>query len=443
MQDAINWDHKQKRAKSNNEKNCEDLINQLPNGIPGAILSKLPINEAAKTSILSRKWRYMWTFYSGTLEFDGSPVMKDMKKDLKRVRGRHLQMAMETMFDAERQTYINWTNELLSSLKSPTLQGLKFWFHVGKGYNVDKWVQFAIQKKVQKLELYFGQAFEYVLPLQMFKLAGFNSLRVLRLRSVAVTKEMLEYLLCCCPLLETLSLISSEVPETMKVIDQSLKLKCLELVKCWNPASLEIFAENLVSFKYFGPCLDIKFKSVPRLEEATFRGALETFVRLSFLPQIKMLKLDITENAPEEIYWLHQLPDLNNLKHLELVVCIDDDSTLSDCVLLLKAMPSLWRFTLKMQNTKPTFRTERKLTVESEYSIKELELVGFCGAGCEVELAMFLVQSSVELQKITIDTRLPTEPKLKHFQTWHHEENRKRALKLQEKILPGVEFVCL
>lgn len=108
MQDAINWDHKQKRAKSNNEKNCEDLINQLPNGIPGAILSKLPINEAAKTSILSRKWRYMWTFYSGTLEFDGSPVMKDMKKDLKRVRGRHLQMAMETMFDAERQTYINF-----------------------------------------------------------------------------------------------------------------------------------------------------------------------------------------------------------------------------------------------------------------------------------------------------------------------------------------------
>ena len=46
-------DYKQKRAKVYNEKdNEEDLINQLPDGIPAAILSKLPINEAARTSIL-------------------------------------------------------------------------------------------------------------------------------------------------------------------------------------------------------------------------------------------------------------------------------------------------------------------------------------------------------------------------------------------------------
>lgn len=58
MQDAGSRDYKQKRSKANNEEDYEgDLINKLPDGIPVAILSKLPINEAARTSILSRKWR--------------------------------------------------------------------------------------------------------------------------------------------------------------------------------------------------------------------------------------------------------------------------------------------------------------------------------------------------------------------------------------------------
>nr|KYP65296.1 Putative F-box/LRR-repeat protein At3g28410 family [Cajanus cajan] len=298
-------DHKQKREKANKEEDCEDLINQLPDGIPVAILSKLPINDAARTSILSRKWRYLWTFFSGTLEFDGSPIMKDMKKDIKKASGRHLQMAMEIMYDAERQTYTSWINELLSSLKSSTLQGLKFWFHVGTECDTDKWVHFAIQKKVQKLELYFGHSFEYVLPLHLFKVESFNSLHVLRLKFITVTKEMLEYLLCCCPLLETLSLVSSVVPKTIKVSGPSLKLKCLELVRCWELVKLEIFAENLVSFKYYGSHLDTEFKIVPSLMEATFGGSFVEFIKESFLPQIKVLKLDITQNVPEVVAFLY------------------------------------------------------------------------------------------------------------------------------------------
>ncbi|RDY04496.1 putative F-box protein, partial [Mucuna pruriens] len=465
MQDADSRDYKQKRAKANNDKDYEDLINQLPDGIPVAILSKLPIHDAARTSILSRKWRYLWTFFSGTLEFDGSLIMKDMKRDIKKAAGRHLQMAMEIMYDAERQTYTNWINELLSTLKSSTLQGLKFWFHVGTGCDINKWVHFAIQKKVQRLELYFGHTFEYVLPLHLFKLESFNSLHVLRLKFITVTEEMLEYLLCRCPLLETLSLVNSGVPKTMKVSGPSLKLKCLELVRCWELIKFEISAENLVSFKYYGSHLETEFKSVPSLVEATFGGSFVEFTRESFLPQIEVLKLDITQNVPEVIYWLRQLPKLKNLKHLELVTCVDDGITLDACGLLLKASsPSLWRFTLKvnikniqehlccdskldMLNTKPTFRRERKFTTECRYSLKELELVGFCGAACEVELVMYILENADELQKIIIDTGLPTKPKLKplgeHFKTWDHEENKRHARELQEKIPPWIESICV
>ncbi|XP_020965778.1 F-box/LRR-repeat protein At3g58900-like [Arachis ipaensis] len=296
-------DYKQKRAKFHNKEE-DPIINQLPDGIPVTILSKLAINEAARTSILSRKWRHLWKFFSGALEFDGSPVMKDMKKDINKASGRQLQMAMEIMFDAERKTYTNWINELLSSLKSPTLEGLRFWFHVATDYDVEKWLQYAIQKKVHKLELYFGHSFEYVLPLHLFKVENFDSLCVLRLKFVNLTSEMLEYLLCCCPSLETLSLNSSGVPNSMNISSSSgssLKLKCLELVRCWELRNLEICAENLVSFKYCGPHLDTEFRSVPRLVEAEFGGSYVEFTRESFLSQIKVLKLDITQNVPQVI----------------------------------------------------------------------------------------------------------------------------------------------
>ncbi|KAK7389222.1 hypothetical protein VNO78_24058 [Psophocarpus tetragonolobus] len=155
---------RQKATKTNNKEDYEgDLISQLPDGIPVAILSKLPITDAARTCILSRKWRYMWTFFLGA------------------------------------------------------------WNLV----------------KVQKLELYFGHTFEYVLPLHLFKLASFNSLQVLRLKFITLTKEMLEI---------------------------------------WS-----------------------------------------------------------------------------------LVTCVDDGITLSVCALLLKASPSLWRFTVKMLNTKPLLEKNANL----------------------------------------------------------------------------------
>ncbi|CAK8562896.1 unnamed protein product [Lathyrus sativus] len=447
MEDETRTDDKQKRAKSNNE---EDVINQLPEGIPINILSKLPIQEAVRTSILSRKWRNLWTYFTGTLEFSGSPIMKDMKKDMKKITGRSLQMAMEIMYDAERQTYTNWINELLASLKSSSLQGLKLWFPVKNVSDIDNWIQFAVRKKVRKLELYFGRATDYVLPLELFKVERFDSLCVLRMKSITVTEETLEYFLCNCLLLETLSLVDSEVPKTMKVLGSgsSLKLKCLELVRCLELTKVEIFAEKLVSFKYYGTNLETEFKSVSSLVEASFGGSFVEFVRESFMLQIKVLKLDITQNSPQVIYWLSQLPKLNNLKDLELVACGDDGIILSACVVLLNASPSLCRFTIKMLNTEPTFRTEHKFPKECQYSIKELELVGFCGASCQVELVMHILENAVELMKITIDTRLPTKPKVRHmeeehFRTWNCEENRMRAWRLKDKIPPSIKFVCL
>ncbi|KAJ0432731.1 putative leucine-rich repeat domain superfamily, F-box-like domain superfamily [Helianthus annuus] len=46
-----------------------DRITTLPQAIVETILCLLPIEEAARTSVLSREWRYKWTTIP-KLEFD-------------------------------------------------------------------------------------------------------------------------------------------------------------------------------------------------------------------------------------------------------------------------------------------------------------------------------------------------------------------------------------
>ncbi|KAL5081033.1 hypothetical protein RYX36_009454 [Vicia faba] len=77
------------------------------------------------------------------------------------------------------------------------------------------------------------------------------------------------------------------------VSGSSLKLKCLELVRCLELTKVEIFVVKLVSFKYYGPNLETEFKIVSSLMEASFEGFFGEFVRESFMLPIKVLKLDV------------------------------------------------------------------------------------------------------------------------------------------------------
>lgn len=47
-----------------NPESTSDLISNLPCNVIECILSRLPIREAARTSILSTKWRYQWVTLS-------------------------------------------------------------------------------------------------------------------------------------------------------------------------------------------------------------------------------------------------------------------------------------------------------------------------------------------------------------------------------------------
>lgn len=123
-----------------------DRISLLPVGIIAAILCRLSMAEAARTSILSVRWTHLWTYFNGYLDFDGSIMMHELKTN--RDRGLGVELVHE-----ERERYRSWVDGVLKSLQNKTVEGLRICFDVGNASYVDGWVQFGIEKKVKKLEL--------------------------------------------------------------------------------------------------------------------------------------------------------------------------------------------------------------------------------------------------------------------------------------------------
>ncbi|KAI8570912.1 hypothetical protein RHMOL_Rhmol01G0075600 [Rhododendron molle] len=99
-----------KRSKRNN--NVDNQISQLPDGILATILYGLSMEEAARTSILSRRWRYLWTLFSASLELDGSETLFEIEW-----RGKSLEF--------ERTRFVTWVNQVLRSHQGPSVDELK------------------------------------------------------------------------------------------------------------------------------------------------------------------------------------------------------------------------------------------------------------------------------------------------------------------------------
>lgn len=88
--------------------------------------------ESLRTSILSRRWRYLWTFFSASSEFDGSETLFEIEW-----RGKSLEF--------ERTRFVSWVNQVLRSHQGPSVDELKVCFDVVKqSYNcdIDTWIVF-------------------------------------------------------------------------------------------------------------------------------------------------------------------------------------------------------------------------------------------------------------------------------------------------------------
>ncbi|EYU44906.1 hypothetical protein MIMGU_mgv1a024205mg [Erythranthe guttata] len=169
-----------------------DELSDLPDSVLTHILSFLQTKDSVRTSVLARRWRYLWA-YVPTLDFDG-----ENKDFINKAMLLHI---------VER---VNTFRLLLDKDYS---------FH---DYPLDTWTAFAIMRRVQNLDLCLR--FQVALPRRLFTcktlvhlsltscgaipksgavcLPSLKKLHLIRVRYEA--DESLPYLISSCPVLEEL-----------------------------------------------------------------------------------------------------------------------------------------------------------------------------------------------------------------------------------------------
>ncbi|OVA09209.1 F-box domain [Macleaya cordata] len=297
----------------------ENRISELPDSLLHHILCFLPTKCAIRTSILSRRWRYLYT---------SIPIL-----DFRKWRSHTSTSTLEG-YRLEHERFRNFLDRILNLHDMPNL--LKFYLHCDRHFNesrVNAWISSVIRRKVEELDLsLFGEYnlfppslftcesltilelkmdVEYVLHLPQS--ISFPRLKILRLTDITFMDENLtQQLFSNCPVLEELS-ISSCLWINMKVLCiLAPALKCLFFNSPSEDGSdtldnceVKIYAPSLLSLRYYEGVATNYFLH-------SFSSLVNADIDLMFLDDSLLTRVKIGYSASK------LLGGLSNVKHLTL-----------------------------------------------------------------------------------------------------------------------------
>ncbi|XP_074319005.1 F-box/FBD/LRR-repeat protein At1g13570-like [Silene latifolia] len=208
----------------------KDRISELPDNLLHECLALLEMKNAAQTSILSRRWRYMWTHHLTNLDFDPNSMYPE-------------EYATFLTHVAESRKYFAWINQVVNIHQGPCIDKFRVEFHYYSSCatQLGKWVKFALSKRVKELVLdlsgicLLGDDYsEKGFPLGFDMLrhppcyTGITALQSLHLQYVNVSQEFIEFLLFHCRHLERLFLsltkqLRDELVSLRKLLHQRLR----------------------------------------------------------------------------------------------------------------------------------------------------------------------------------------------------------------------------
>nr|XP_043625794.1 F-box/FBD/LRR-repeat protein At1g13570-like [Erigeron canadensis] len=278
-----------------------DIISTLPQDITTRILSRMPIRDALRTSILSRKWRYCWrrvsTISFEDKMFEGLNYSKEiMKHKVANAIFHVLLLHTSPLLKFSLSIDVDMESELDQIIiylsRSDTLQELSLENNSAKHYKLPCSF-FSLR------ELWYLRVTNFHLGTSLTS-NGFSKLTCLTLTNVEISSHALKYLLTNCPLLGELYLLGDEP----KMIGEN-SVTSVELYECLPSIQKLGFSEYYL--KYFGA------------------GGMP-----------------------------HKLPNSSfQVKYLILSLCLRDRDALSSALYLIKNSPNLTTLSIKTI-TRPT-----------------------------------------------------------------------------------------
>lgn len=249
------------------------------------VFSKMQLNEVVRTSVLSSKLRHMWT------------ISSKLSLDCVAVCGRRGYFCDKHKYT---QKFIDSVNTVLRQLHGKVFEDLevKVEFDGILVDHLNNWIRFAVSSLMKNLTLdlapveFVGFKERYMFPIELFDSAsisrmqhiqlscisfrpcspfsGFSNLKKLDLHLFDVSEMDLDKMLSGCANLEWLSFIRCHVNDELKVKQPLSQLLYLRIAYCII-TKVELCAENLKTFVYYGAQLPIELGQVKQLETAELR----------------------------------------------------------------------------------------------------------------------------------------------------------------------------
>ncbi|KAJ8434903.1 hypothetical protein Cgig2_003342 [Carnegiea gigantea] len=373
-----------------------DRLSELPDLAIVHILSYLYFDEAARTSLLSKRFNSLWNSVTA-LNFSDESSGKNADR------------------------FVNFVDTALGFHHRPEIEkfSLKFRYNLIGSKAVDGWIKVAVKKQVKSLHLNLVQnrknspRYEYKLPKFLYsnrklvelvtsccKFAKnrricWNSLKLLSITRTNLNEELISKICSGCPVLETLELKDWSGFDRVKI--ESASLRVLRIVEEQQPnyliqpddeCLLEISGCNLMSLEVSGPLYRTKVRLMDlAFEEYSLSPALLEWKNLTLsIPVIKWNHLGIASI-------LHSSPYLETLI-IQICCCSDV------CCLWPSSTSS------NSQNEDyywSSWATKSRCPLLYLKTIKVVNFHASCGATKLFHFLQFLLRNSRVLEEIIIE----------------------------------------
>ncbi|XP_047937909.1 F-box/FBD/LRR-repeat protein At1g13570-like isoform X1 [Salvia hispanica] len=370
-----------------------DTITTLPRSIIENILSRLPLREMVRTSLLSREWKHRW--------LTCPELVFDVCFDQMFLKGRELNPIIHHVLRHHRGPLLRFTVQVPSLRSCP---------------EIDEWLHLLPNDTLQDLFLRVSIGGEHRLTTHLFTFRhlrnlrlesctfdpplgfeGFNKLVTLQLQNVGLVPDRFGDFLASCSAIQTLILFH-----------------------CTSFNCLEITGPRLKLFEFNGIFISISFKNCPLLRDVRLAFSPESNVEngfsfslaesLSCLPALE--ELELQANALEGLFRYGAAPEklavaLKSLKNLHLTnMYFEKIAEIASAISIIRSCPILQKlritgYTYEAVDSVAGFlRSQEPLKCLAR--LKSIKMQLFCGNDSEMEFLKYMLSSAAALEEIAI-----------------------------------------
>lgn len=423
----------------------DDRIRQLPDELLSEVLSRLPLIEAVRMRILSRRWRNI-SEHRSELKFpccldmfgrtahrheNYSPYLKRrflkavhhslLRYSAHKITAFHLTFCLWKEYASEFRLWMQYVARLEVEVMSFSFMCCPFNFdgHGNMIHHRRPWeVQNDMIQEGEVIELFafpFQLLFEapalerlYLsfCTLQPGFKGQFNSLKVLDLFLMPVDNGEIPTILSSCLNLQKLTIRHCKLPSKLCISGECLQLKSLWIIFCPGLKEIELCAGNLTTFDCCARgMIRYSLHFVPELKNIyACNNGCNTFPCMigevaKHCPQLESLLFQTETDKVQHIPLKMNM--FSKLRHLYLLMGIDSKFDLFHFTPILDACPLLLQLHLMAGSE---YRNEqiREWPASRHAKLKKVKIYGFRATRNEIEFLSYMVRSTPALELLKV-----------------------------------------